>query len=213
MIIEQIHTAGDRNFGYLVADPDSKAAAVIDPSGAPDTLASRVDALGLVLKWIICTHHHYDHTGGADVLRSRYGVPLALHRSSPAMQDISLEDGQELELGSIRPRIIHTPGHTEDSICIYVQGAVFTGDTLFVGKVGGTDFAEGARAEYHSLQNKLMVLPEETVVYPGHDVGVRPVSTIRDEKKQNPFLQQPDFEHFVSLKRNWQRYKAEHGIK
>jgi glyoxylase-like metal-dependent hydrolase (beta-lactamase superfamily II) len=211
MILEQITTAGDRNFGYLLADPAARAALVIDPSGAPDTFVARLDQLGCELKWVICTHHHYDHTDGARDLHIRYAAPVALHESHPS--DFPLTDGQTLALGSLTIAVIHTPGHTGDSICLYLPGAVFTGDTLFVGKVGGTDFAEGARAQYHSLHQKLMVLPDETVVYPGHDVGIRPVSTIRDERAQNPFLLQPDFEKFVHLKRNWLKYKAEHGIK
>jgi hydroxyacylglutathione hydrolase len=135
----------------------------------------------------------------------------ALPPSRPTF--ISLADEQVLELGDLRLLVLHTPGHTEDSLCIYFPGAVFTGDTLFVGKVGGTDLGEGARLQYDSLHRKLMSLPPDTAVYPGHDVGVRPTSTIGDESKQNPFLLQPDLEHFVDLKRNWLKYKAEHGIK
>jgi hydroxyacylglutathione hydrolase len=210
MIIEQIATAGDRNFGYLIADPVVRAAAVVDPSGAPEKFVARLDALGYDLKWIICTHGHSDHTEGAGDLHVRYAAPICLHESSPS--DHPLSQGSELTLGRVVLKVIHTPGHTEDSICLYLPEAVFTGDTLFVGKVGGTDFGDGARRQYRSLHERLMVLPDDTTVYPGHDVGVRPVSTIRDERAQNPFLQQPDLEHFVELKRNWLKYKAEHGI-
>jgi hydroxyacylglutathione hydrolase len=91
-------------------------------------------------------------------------------------------------------------------------GALFTGDTLFVGKVGGTDLSGGARAEYESLHKKLMALPDETKVYPGHDVGIAPVSTVAHERETNPFLLQPDYPAFVDLKRNWAEYKREHGI-
>ena len=212
MVLEQIRAAGDRNFGYLLADPASKLAAVVDPSGAPEKFVRRLEESGLRLQWVLATHHHSDHTDGAGELCRRYHVPLALHRLSPIPLQIPLDDGSVLELGGLRVRILHTPGHTEDSICILLPGAVLTGDTLFVGKVGGTDFAEGARRQWHSLREKLLTLPDETLVYPGHDVGARSVSTIADEKEQNPFLRQPDFEHFVDLKRNWQAYKAEHGI-
>jgi glyoxylase-like metal-dependent hydrolase (beta-lactamase superfamily II) len=212
MVLEQIPTAGDRNFGYLMADPASRLAAVVDPSGAPEKFVRRLEESGLRLLWVLGTHHHGDHTDGAAELCRRYRVPLALHRLSPMSSQIPLDDGGVLELGELQAQVLYTPGHTEDSICVLLPGAVLTGDTLFVGKVGGTDFAEGARRQWHSLREKLLTLPDETLVYPGHDVGVRPVSTIGDEKKQNPFLLQPDFEHFVDLKRNWQTYKAEHGI-
>ena len=87
-----------------------------------------------------------------------------------------------------------------------------TGDTLFVGKVGGTDFKEGARTQYASLHEKLMILPDDTEVWPGHDVGVAPSSTIGHERETNPFLLRKNFEEFVDLKRNWVAYKKEHGI-
>jgi glyoxylase-like metal-dependent hydrolase (beta-lactamase superfamily II) len=110
-----------------------------------------------------------------------------------------------------------TPGHTEDSICVLVKapgepGKLVTGDTLFVGKVGGTGYGDDARAEYDSLHEKLLRLPDDTEVWPGHDYGVAPSSTIGREKKTNPFLLCESFETFVELKRNWLRYKAEHGI-
>ena len=108
--------------------------------------------------------------------------------------------------------VLHTPGHTEDSICLYVGDAVFTGDTLFVGKIGGTDFGAQARAEYESLHQKLLVLPDTTRVFPGHHYGTAPESTIGHERRTNPFLIQPDFETFVDLKRNWTAYKKAHGI-
>jgi glyoxylase-like metal-dependent hydrolase (beta-lactamase superfamily II) len=121
-------------------------------------------------------------------------------------------DGATFPLGDLEIEILHTPGHTPDAICLYVGDAVFTGDTLFVGKVGGTDFGQGARAEYASLHEKLMALPEDTRVFPGHDYGTSAQSTIGAEKETNPFLVQPDFESFVDLKKNWDAYKREHGI-
>ena len=108
--------------------------------------------------------------------------------------------------------ILHTPGHTEDSICLYVGDAVFTGDTLFVGKIGGTGFGRQARTEYESLHQKLMTLPDDTRVFPGHNYGAAPESTIGHERQTNPFLLQPNFEAFVHLKKNWTAYKKEHGI-
>jgi len=213
MTIEQIPAAGDRNFAYLLAVPEDGAAAIIDPGAASEKLGARLRALGLALRFVICTHHHHDHTAGWRELVGEFGARLAAFENSPLQANLALTDGAELRLGGEALRIIHTPGHTEDSICIHVAGAVFTGDTLFVGKGGGTDYGDGARRQYDSLHLKLTQLPDDTVVYPGHDVGFRPFSTIGEEKAQNPFLLQPDFEHFVSLKRNWLAYKTKHGIK
>jgi glyoxylase-like metal-dependent hydrolase (beta-lactamase superfamily II) len=115
-------------------------------------------------------------------------------------------------LGNLEIQILHTPGHTNDGICIYIEDTVFTGDTLFVGKVGGTDLGPGAKAEYDSLHQKLFALPDNTRVFPGHDYGTAPESTIAHERETNPFFLQPDFEAFVHLKRNWEAYKKAHGI-
>jgi len=212
MIFEQIRTGGDRNFGYLVADPATGQAAVVDPSGAPQLFLDRLKELDLKLNWVLCTHSHWDHTGGIDELKQATGAKLALHESAPMDLECPLHDGDELPLGKLTLRIIHTPGHCDDAICILVEGHLMTGDTLYVGKIGGTTTDEDARKQYDSLHRKLMTLPPETKVYSGHDVGVKPVSTIGEERQSNPFIQQKSFEQFVHLKANWAEYKRKHGI-
>jgi len=139
-------------------------------------------------------------------------VPPLLFDSVEPKTGRRVRDGAQFPLGTLRIRILHTPGHTGDSICILVADAVFTGDTLFVGKVGGTDFGDNARAEYRSLHEKLLTLPDATRVFPGHDFGVAPQSTIGKERETNPFLLQPDVGRFIDLKKNWPAYKKEHGI-
>jgi glyoxylase-like metal-dependent hydrolase (beta-lactamase superfamily II) len=124
-----------------------------------------------------------------------------------------LSDGVELSLGNLQIKILHTPGHTKDSMCILIGDCLFTGDTLFVGKVGGTDFGKQARQEYESLHDKILKLPDETKIYPGHDYGTSSMSTIAHEKTTNPFLIQPDYDSFLDLKKNWAEYKIKHGIK
>lgn len=213
MIFEQVKTGGDRNFGYFLADRKGGFAAVIDPSGRPDLFFELAGKHKANLKYVIITHDHYDHTGGASELARQSSALLVLHRSAGDRADLPVEDGEELELGEVTLKVIHTPGHTRDSICILAEDILITGDTLFVGKVGGTDLDKQARDEYDSLHNKLMKLPEETKVYPGHDYGTAPSSTIGDEKKNNPFIKQKSFEDFVDLKANWPEYKRKHGIK
>lgn len=212
MFVKQFRTGGDRNFGYLVADEISKQAAVIDPSYSPEKIAAFAQEQGFHIIYVLNTHRHHDHTNGNEAMAALTGVPAVAWGDVEPRTGIVIEDGAVLPLGTLAIRVIHTPGHAPDAVCYLVDGAVFTGDTLFVGKVGGTDFEEGARAEYHSLHEKLLSLPDDTIVYPGHDVGVAPTSTIGHERRTNPFLLQPNFEAFVDLKRNWLAYKKEHGI-
>ncbi|MHB0875670.1 MAG: MBL fold metallo-hydrolase [Anaerolineae bacterium] len=212
MLVEQFRTGGDRNFGYLVSDDGSRLAAVIDPSYSPDTIVEFARQHGLSIVHAFDTHGHGDHTNGDERFAALTGVrPLLFGAADPHSGKV-VGDGTAFALGNLAMRIIHVPGHSPDSICILVGDALFTGDTLFVGKVGGTDFEDGARLEYESLHRQLLALPDETRVFPGHDVGVAPTSTIGHERATNPFLLQPDFASFLALKRNWAAYKLEHGI-
>lgn len=212
MTVLQLDGGGDRNYSYLVADEGTKEAAIIDPGGPPTSETMALAKGGYSLRYIINTHDHFDHTGGNRALAEATGAPVAMHASAQSHHDIELQDGDTLPLGGEELRILHTPGHTPDSICILAGGDLITGDTLFVGKVGGTGFGQDARDEYASLHDKLMVMPPETRVWPGHNYGVRPSSTIGDELRENPFIMRPDFESFVDLKRNWAEYKKQHGL-
>jgi glyoxylase-like metal-dependent hydrolase (beta-lactamase superfamily II) len=199
---------GDRNFAYLVGDESTKKAAVADPAYHPEKLLARAEELGLEVMYLINTHGHFDHTSGNDHVLSRTRAKLICGKA---------KDGAVFSLGRVELKVIHTPGHTTDSICVLAtapgeHGRLITGDTLFVGKVGGTGFGRDARDEYESLHEKLMTLPPETEVWPGHNYGVAPSSTIAHEKETNPFILRENFEAFVDLKRNWAAYKEEHGI-
>jgi hydroxyacylglutathione hydrolase len=212
MIFEQIPTGGDRNFAYLIGDETTRHAAVVDPANDPDAVLARLAAHGLELRFVINTHGHFDHAGGNDRMLTRTRARLVTGGSG------GIEDGATLALGGVELVFLHTPGHTDDSLCVLARepdapGRLVTGDTLFVGKVGGTDHGAGARAEYDSLHHKLLALPDETEVWPGHDVGVAPHSTIGHERRTNPFLLCPDFAAFVELKRTWLEYKRLHGIR
>lgn len=209
MIFEQLRTGGDRTFTYIVADEMTREAAIVDPGyDAPRTLA-RTRELGLKVKFCVNTHDHFDHTGGNDDVLRMTGAQLARFGGG----DLPVADGSVLRLGALELAILHTPGHTPDSISIVVQDRVMTGDTLFVGKVGGTYSPKAARDEYASLHDKLMKLPGHYRVFPGHDYGLRPYSTIAEEMTNNPFLRQKNFGEFLHLKNNWDEYKRQHGIK
>ncbi|MEI6691707.1 MAG: hydroxyacylglutathione hydrolase family protein [Chlorobium sp.] len=212
MIVKQFRTGGDRNFGYLVADEVSGEALVIDASYDPGMIVRFAVDHGYLIRYIFSTHGHDDHTNGNHTIAYSTGVTPLLYGDTCSTTGIRVDDGARFPLGSLEARIIYTPGHTKDSICIHIGDALFTGDTLFTGKVGGTGTEEQALDEYRSLQHVIMLLPDHTKVYPGHDYGVSPISSISHELATNPFLLQKDFNGFFHLKQNWTAYKKAHGI-
>ena len=212
MFIKAFQTGGDRNLGYLIADEPTQTAVVIDPSYDPASIVRFAAAAGYRIVRAFNTHDHHDHTNGNEQFAEETGIaPLKFGDVDPATGS-KIEHDATFPLGDLAIRIVHTPGHTPDSICLLIGDALSTGDTLFVGKVGGTDLEDGARTEYASLHERLLVLPGETRVFPGHDVGVESSSTIDHERRTNPFLLRRDVESFIDLKRNWADYKKEHGI-
>ena len=211
MHIKQFLTGGDRNFAYLVADEASKKAIVIDPSYDPGRVVAYASENGYTVVDAFNTHGHHDHTNGNEAFQKATGIRPAIFGETAA-SGLAVDHKATFPIGDLVGTILHTPGHSPDSICIHVGDAVFTGDTLFVGKVGGTDLEDGARTEYASLHDILLKLPDETRVFPGHDVGEAPESTIGHEKQTNPFLLRDSVESFIDLKRNWAAYKKEHGI-
>jgi hydroxyacylglutathione hydrolase len=212
MLVKQFDVGGDRNYAYLVAEENSAEAFLVDPSYKPQMLLSYARENGFTIKYNFCTHSHFDHTNGNEKIRKALDLTPLLYGSVDPVTASPVSDGAIFPLGRMHVQVIHTPGHTDDAICLYIGDALFTGDTLFVGKVGGTDLGSGARQEYDALHHKLLQLPDETRVFPGHNYGVALQSTIGHERRTNPFLLQPDFASFVDLKRNWAEYKRTHGI-
>jgi len=213
VMVEQFRTGGDRNFGYLCADETTGAAFAVDPSFSPDAVVDAAARKGWRLGYAFATHGHSDHTNGNEEFESLTGLKVLLYGDRCPLTGIAVQHGSIFPLGQSTVCILHTPGHTEESICIRAGDALFTGDTLFVGKVGGTSSDEDARQEYRSLHERLMVLPDATRVFPGHDFGTVPSSSIGHEKITNPFLLQPDVDSFIGLKQNWAAYKKAHDIR
>jgi hydroxyacylglutathione hydrolase len=186
------------NFVYLLVDPDSKEALVVDSGWETGPVVRAADELGATVKFVVATHEHFDHTSTLGDLAQELGAKVVVHVNSPIDHDITVVDGQELRLGRRGVKILHTPGHTEDSICLYDGRDLFTGDTLFIGAIGKFE-KETSRAIYDSLHNVIMKLPDSTVIYPGHDYGDVPSRTLGEEKTANPFLLIKDFRSFLSL--------------
>jgi glyoxylase-like metal-dependent hydrolase (beta-lactamase superfamily II) len=215
LIFEQIRTAGDRNFGYLLADRRAREGVLIDPSPSPDDAVRRAVDQGLTISHIVNTHGHVDHIEGNPRAVELTGARVAAHPDCPAAPSVALSDDAELRFGSLRLQCLYTPGHCADHLVLYEpeHRLLVTGDLLFVGKVGGTRTEDEARLEWTSLQRVLRTFPDEATVWPGHDYGVRPSSTLGLERTTNPFLLCRDVEGFLQLKRDWAAFKKQHGLK
>ncbi len=213
-VFEQIRTGGDRNFAYLVGDREAGTAVAVDPSYHPERTLERARAQGLRISSILNTHGHGDHVNGNEAMRGETGAPVAAGRDSPVRPDRPLEDGDSIRVGAIEIRVLHVPGHCPDHLLFWLprEKVAITGDLLFVGKIGGTAGERDARTEYESLSRVLTLLPDETTIWPGHDYGCRPASTVALEKATNPFLLAPDLQAFLRLKEEWAAFKARHGL-
>ena len=188
MIIKQIEVGVMDNFSYLVSCEKTRRAMVIDPGAEAERIASVAQQEKLDIVTIVNTHGHGDHTAGNARLKSLTGATVLIHvldADGYPQADRFLSDEKHLTLGRITLDIIHTPGHTPGGICIHAQGHLFTGDTLFVGDSGRTDLAGGHRPTLGASIRRLMMLPDDTVVWPGHDYGPTPSSTIGWEKRHN----------------------------
>lgn len=208
MLIEQITVGMMQVCCYIAACDETLEAAVIDPGGDEDKILARCRELDLTVKYIIATHGHPDHVCGNGRLQQETGAMIVMHKDDalffwqPEVQDYFsmlglpespkpdkiVEDGDIIVIGREQLKVIHTPGHTPGGICLYCEPNCFTGDTLFAGGVGRTDFPGGSSHELlDSIRNRLLKLPQDTVVWPGHGYGGTR-STIGAEAQSNPFL-------------------------
>lgn len=203
MIFERIATGGC--LSYLVGCEKSCAAALIDPEVSQvDRYLALAARHGVRVHFVIDTHTHADHFSAARQLADRFEARTVMHRDSPAPGiDMRVDDGEMVVLGSYRLQVLHTPGHTADSMCLVVDDRVFTGDTLLIGGTGRTDLPSGDPAAlYDSLFGKLLKLDAALLVFPAHDYHGREHSTLGDEIAANPRLQQRDKAAFVAMMKN-----------
>jgi glyoxylase-like metal-dependent hydrolase (beta-lactamase superfamily II) len=208
MFLKQMQVSPMAIFAYIIGDEESGEGLVIDPAANTTGIAATAEKNNINIKFIVNTHGHVDHICGNTEMKKKTGAQIIIHEadadmlvSTPAMilrmfgaqksppADRTVRDGDEITVGKVSLKVLHTPGHTPGGMCLYMEGHVFTGDTLFVGSVGRTDLPGGSsRIMIQSIREKLLILPEDTKVLPGHNYGSMPMSTIGYEKHHNPFL-------------------------
>jgi hydroxyacylglutathione hydrolase len=207
MLIRQIEVGRLSVFAYLLGEEGGEGL-VIDPADEVDKIIALARSKKITIRTLVNTHAHVDHIMGNEEMKQKTGARIVIHEaeapvltgipqsllamfgarpSPPADQTVT--DGDVLRVGESSLKVLHTPGHSPGAICLHGEGAAFTGDTLFVGGLGRTDLPGGSwPVLLASIRTKLLTLPGETVVYPGHNYGPAPRSTIRNERLFNPFL-------------------------
>lgn len=209
MIIKQLKVGVMEVFCYILGCKDTHEGVLIDPAGDEERILETAQELGLSIGSIVNTHGHPDHTCGNRRVMEKTGAKLYMHAlderlfntpegESMAMQmgftpsppaDVLLKDGDTIPFGHKALTVIHTPGHSPGGICLHVENNLFTGDTLFVGAVGRTDLPGGSlETMLRSIKDKILSLPDDTIVWPGHDYGQSPTSTIALEKRHNIYV-------------------------
>ena len=205
MIFKQLFDAKSSTYTYLIASAKGREAIIIDPVlENVDEYISHLRELDLKLVKVIDTHIHADHITGASKLKSNTNCTTIMGENSPAETvDIKLKDDGIIEIDQLKIRAMFTPGHTSDSYSFLMGNYLFSGDTLLINGTGRTDFQNGSSKDaYHSLFHKLLKLPEETILYPGHDYNGKKSSTIGKEKEHNPRLQVENVDQYIEIMSN-----------
>ena len=200
MKVHQIQVGNMQNFTYILEDESTGEGIIIDPSWDLDKIEQVIKRNDLKIKYIVNTHHHFDHTLGNEAMTKLTNAKIIQHQVSELKFDIAVTDGDKITFGNSELLVIHTPGHSKDSICLVGDGKIFSGDTLFVGNCGRVDLPGGSSKElYHSLSEILSNLDENLVLYSGHNYGSMPTSTLGNEKKTNFVMQKRTEEEFIAL--------------
>jgi glyoxylase-like metal-dependent hydrolase (beta-lactamase superfamily II) len=204
MSIEQIRFGMD-NFSYVIYCDQTDVAALVDPGSDASNAINFVLKNKLNLMYIINTHHHTDHTADNARVKRMFNCKLVASSASRAHSissaDIYVKDGDSLNLGQVRLKFIHTPGHTPDGLCVVVDDkAILTGDTLFIGDCGRCDLPGSSQKQmFESLNEKIKPLPDDLIIYPGHDYGDRPYDTLGSQRMTNKTLLAGTFEEFSKI--------------
>ncbi len=198
--IEQIPASEMDNFSYLLYCPETGLGAAIDPSMYPERLLDRARELDVTISLLLNTHGHRDHVAGNPTIIEATGAKLAAHALEVSQPDIILSEGSTLAVGNGLVEVLHTPGHTPGSLVFKAGRLLVTGDTLFVSRCGRADLPGSDVASLYDSLQRLKALPEDYEVYPGHDYGPKPTSTIGWELKNNDYLKCPDLQSFIRLR-------------
>ena len=200
MIVHQIPVGPMQNFSYIIVDEDTSESLIVDPSWNLMELELIIKENNLKIKYIVNTHYHDDHTRGNEEMVTSTKAPIVQHESSTLKNDITVKDGDFIEFGNSKLMVLHTPGHSNDSICLVGDGKIFSGDTLFVGNCGRIDLPGGSASKlYHSLFAVLYSLDDDLVLYPGHNYGPTETSTIGKEKMTNMIMQKRTEQQFLDM--------------
>ncbi len=209
MFFKQVSVGPMQNFSYIIGDDNSKEAVVVDAGWEIDKLISIADKEKLKIKKIILTHSHYDHVQKINELAQKTNAEVFFHEDDynevkttikiPTIKIHKLKNNDAVQVGKIKIKIIHTPGHSPGSMCLLAENKLITGDTLFVNAIGRTDLIGGDSLKLFESLQKLKKLDDDVEVYPGHDYGEIPFSTIGNEKKNNPYFMCDTKEQFMSL--------------
>jgi len=204
--LKQLELGPMQNFVYLIGDPQSREAAVVDPGWEVPRILQAAEADGYRLTKAFVTHHHFDHVMGLGDLLQAVDVPIYVHRKDAPVLNVpssSLKPvggGEEVSVGRVPVALLHTPGHTPGSQCLLVNGHLLSGDTLFIRACGRCDLPGGdPRLLYESLSKTLRALDDETVLCPGHHYAEVPTSRLGEEKQANPFLSAATLQNFLHL--------------
>jgi glyoxylase-like metal-dependent hydrolase (beta-lactamase superfamily II) len=208
MEVRQLFDPGSSTYSYLLWDPGSREAVVIDPVQDQITRDLRlIRKLGLLLRYTLETHVHADHITGSGLLRRALNSLVLVHENSRSKcADILLKDGDQIPIGARKIRILHTPGHTDSDVSYLIAGMAFTGNVLLIRDCGRTDYrSSDAGTLYDSITERLFRLPDDTIIYPGHDYQGRSFSTVGDEKAHNPRVGNGiSRDRFISITRDLQ---------
>lgn len=197
--INQIPVGQMQNFTYIVSDDDTRETIIIDPSWDLQNLESAIKRDSLKVRYIVNTHHHFDHTTGNEQMAKSTGAFIMQHEASELNHDMSLKDGDIIQFGHSSLEVLYTPGHSKDSICLLGYGMIFTGDTLFVGTCGRVDLPGGSSQElYHSIFDILSKIDDDVIMYPGHNYGSTVTSTMGFQKQHNPVMHPVSEEEFIA---------------
>ena len=205
MIFKQLFDTKSSTYTYLISSGKGREALIIDPVIENiDQYINILKELDLKLVKVIDTHIHADHVTAASKLKDITKCSIIMGEKTPAESvEIKVKDNEFIKLDNLKIRAMYTPGHTSDSYCFLLNNNLFSGDTLLINGTGRTDFQNGsAKDSYNSIFNKLLKLPEETLLYPAHDYQGEKVSTIGKEKKQNPRLQVDSVDEYIEIMNN-----------